>query len=108
MQNLNNLAEELTNEYNNSREPQFDIILALTIGKIIFDVISMIMKCYSKDVGEAYFKYQNPTLLDKVLLNGIIKKHCSNKEEVKNIRKLLLSKKLDKHRFGLVFKEVEA
>lgn len=105
MENLDNIAEEIAGEYNSNREPGFDIILAFTIGKIIFDVIVMVMKCYSKDAQQSYFKFQNLTLLDKVMINRIIKKHCA-KEEVTKIRKLLLSKKIEMDRFSLIFNEI--
>jgi hypothetical protein len=104
---IDKLANEIAFEYNKNKEPGFDIILVLTIGKIIFDIALVVMKCYSSSPQIVYKKYQKLGVIDKRIILNIIKKHYPNRSDVKKIREVILSQKLSQEDIETLFNEVK-
>lgn len=91
---IEKLSNEIVFEYNKNKEPGIDIILVLTIGKIIFDIVKVVMNCYSSNPNEIYKKYQRIGIIDKKILFNVIKKHYPNRSDIRQIREAILSQKL--------------
>ena len=82
MEKLNNLSSKLANK--NSLNPTFDIILAITIAKIIYDIV----KCWlnSKASKEEMYKMfvegtsnNNVSVFNKIKLRVIARRHGLDK-----------------------------
>jgi hypothetical protein len=91
---IEKLSNEIAFEYNKKKEAGIDIILVLTIGKIIFDIVKVVINCYSSNPNEIYKKYQNVGIIDRRILLSVIRKHYPNRSDIRQIREAILSQKL--------------
>lgn len=104
----NNVVFEYNNKKSNKENPEFDIILALTIGKIIFDIIAALIKIYSKNPEKLYraFRLQRNAIV-RITAQRMINKHYPNRSDSKQIRDAILSQEFSQEDFKDLVKEVQ-
>lgn len=108
MHTLNKISEDIANSINkkNSSNPTFDIILAITIAKLIYDIIMCFIN-RNKDKESAYEDYVNAGPIERLVLRTYLNKYFKNHEDQRSeLRKFLLEEKFDKDTFFKVYDEI--
>lgn len=105
MLTLNKTSEEIANKLK-SKDPSFDIILAITIAKLIYDIIVCFIK-RNEDKEKSYGRYKKMGPVERIIIRSYIAKyfprHSKHYEEV---CKILIEEKFDKEIFEKVYDEV--
>lgn len=102
---LKNVSEKLAEKIN-KENPSFDIILAITIAEIIYEIIICLIE-KNKDKDIAYNRYKRMGLIERVLIKSYVSKYFPRGSvEHREVSKILIEEEFSKDTFLDVYKDI--